>query len=102
MILKYEEAKKSQNGDFLRKIKAAHQRARATLDVGDTKAKIRSLIHKFESRKRRVLFFKALYPILAYFERFGNADRIGQAFGVALPQILNEDSVRMIGSADSY
>ena len=49
-----------------------------------------------------MLFFKALYPILAYFESFGNADRIGQVFGVALPQILNEDSVRMIGSADSY
>lgn len=66
-MLKYEEAKKSQNGDFLRKIKVAHQRARVTLDVGDTRAQIRSLIDKFESKKRRVLFFKALYPILAYF-----------------------------------
>ena len=47
-----------------------------------------------------MLFFKALHPILAYFENFGNADRIGQAFGVVLPQILNEDSVRIMGSAD--
>ncbi len=90
LISRYEKAKEDSDEAYLRKLKAAHQRARVCLDNDGMKSEIRQLIQRRVELNERIASITLFEAIFTYIRGWGS-NSIGRYFARTLPQVFTEE-----------